>query len=136
MSPLHAAQALATQVGVVPVHAVPLVAVQGTHEFVVVLHAGVAPEQVVSLVHASHLPALVPVVAQTPPVHWALVVHVPSPVLRPHTLPFVSHTPLAQTIGPFCGVHVPAIVGLCPVTVGIGLPLASCATHAFDGVSQ
>ena len=112
LSPLHAAHVLVTHAGVVPVHAVPFVAVQGTHWFVVVLHAGVVPEQVVSLVHASHLPALGPVVAQTPPVHCVLDVQVPSPVFRPQTFPFVSHTPLEHTIAPTPVVHVPAMAGV------------------------
>ena len=69
LSPLHGAHAFATHVGVDPVHAVPLVAVQVTHWFVVVLQAGVAPVHVVSATHGSHFPLFAPFVTQTPLLH-------------------------------------------------------------------
>lgn len=139
LSPLQATQLFVATLhaGVLPVHAVSVVAVQATHWFVVVLHAGVPPLHVELVMQGSHLLLFAPeLVTQTPELHCADVLQVPSPRLIPHMFALVSHAPLAHTIVATCVVHVPETAGVCPTTVGIGLPLGSVFTHAFVGVLQ
>jgi hypothetical protein len=51
----------------------------------------------------------------------------PSPLAYPHSLSFVSHTPLVHTRVPAAAVHVPSSVGLvCAPSTGTAVPLASC----------
>jgi hypothetical protein len=118
------------QIGVVPVHALVLSAVHATHLFVVVLHAGVPPEQLVSDEHGSHLPLFVPAVMQTPVRHCGVPVHVPSPGAKPHALSVVSHAPLAQMAVPTADEQMPVSAGEWLPTVGIGVPFGRSATHA------
>lgn len=94
------------------------------------MHAGVAPEQLPSDAHASHLPLFAPPVMQTPLRHCALDAHVPSPLAKPHLLSAASHAPLAQTAAPAAGVHVPFSAGEWPTALGMLVPFASCGTHA------
>jgi len=73
----------------------------------------------------------VPFVEQAPLWHAPGVagVHVPSPFAYPHSLFFVSQTPLIHTATAPAGVHVPSSVGTWPGTFGIGVLFASCAMH-------
>ncbi len=94
--PLQATQMLPAKShsGVVPAQVPSLT--QATQRFVVVLHAGVAPPQLALVTHSPHLPALAPLVTQTPVRHWASAAQVPSPGARPQRLSTVSQAPVVQ----------------------------------------
>jgi len=126
LSPLQATHPFVATLhtGVVVVHAPGLAAVQVTHWLVVVLQTRPL-WQSVSAAHGSHLPALAPLVAQTPARHWALLVQGPWPAARPHSLS-VSQTPVVQTALPVAVVQVPP----CSGSFGIGLPSARVGVQA------
>ena len=86
MSLVHCTHVLVavSQISVVPVQKLVLVAVQLTQVFVVVLHAGVLPEQLLS----SKQPTQLPLPSQTTP---------PSEHVEPDVLVAVPHVPLLQT---------------------------------------
>ncbi len=108
-----------------PVHAALFEAVQATHVFVVGEHAGVAPLQSASIEHASHFPALGPVVAQAPERHAdalcppSALAHAP-PSGIPHSPSVVSHTPATHARTARAGVHEPP---------GTAPPFATWAWH-------
>jgi hypothetical protein len=109
-SPSHAEHCavVVSHTGVLPEHCLALVAVQATHWLVLGEQAGVAPLQLESVAHASHLPVFGPVVAHAferqpdgPTVGQA------SPLATPHLLSVGSHTPETQARAPRLAVHVP-----------------------------
>jgi hypothetical protein len=81
--------------GVVAVQNEALLPVHITHALVMTLQLGVAPAQLASLTHPTHLPAFAPIVAQTAERHTATALvseQDPEPFARPH-LPSGSTMP-------------------------------------------
>ncbi len=134
LSPLHFTQVEAptSQIGVSPLHAPD--EVHCTHLPLFRLQTGVSPEHCASSVQSTHVPSEAPLVAQRPERHTlaaSAAVHGPTPVAKPHSSSFVSHTPLTQTKAAAASVQVPSSFGLVwGSSVGSGVPFASRGKQA------
>jgi hypothetical protein len=117
---------------VVPLHAPG--DVHCTHLPLFRLQTFVSPEQCESSLQSTHVPLDAPLVAQRPERHTlapSAAVHGPTPVAKPHSSSFVSHTPLTHTKVAAASLQLPSSVGLvCGASVGSGVPFASRGKQA------
>jgi hypothetical protein len=100
-----------------------------------VLQTGVPVGHWELITQASQRPWFWPLVAHTMDRHTlapSAPVQGPSPFAYPHSLSFVSQTPLLQTSVPAAAVQTPFSVGfVCAVSVGMPTPFASWGVHSW-----